>query len=65
MPAAIAAIATAKTDAAIAQQERAKGAEAARAGKRRGECPWTGGLCERWWLEGYDNPLSALTAEAQ
>ncbi|WP_157639981.1 Rmf/CrpP family protein [Burkholderia ubonensis] len=61
---AVAAIATAETDAEIAQRERMKGAEAARAGKQRDDCPWTGGLCERWWLEGFDNPVSASTVRA-
>lgn len=62
---AVAAIATAETDAAIARRERAKGAEAALAGKSRAECPWQGGLCERWWLEGFDNPASAGAIDSQ
>lgn len=65
MQAAVAAIATAETDAAIAWRERAKGAEAALTGKSRAACPWQGGLCERWWLEGFDNPASAGAVEAQ
>ncbi|KVP96439.1 hypothetical protein WJ97_11150 [Burkholderia ubonensis] len=60
-----ASLATAETDAELAQRERTKGAEAALAGKRRDECPWKGGLCERWWLEGFDNPRAASTVHAQ
>ena len=59
-----AAVATAETDAKIAQRERGKGAQAKREGKPRDACQWNGGMCEQWWLEGYDDPLAGMVGEA-
>lgn len=58
-------IATPETDAALAKQERAKGAEARRQERPRSSCPWHGGLTMRWWLEGYDSPFAGAVFDAQ
>jgi hypothetical protein len=65
MPVALAAIATQDTDDELAARERASGAAAAREGKRRQDCPWKGGPCERWWLEGFDDPYAGIVWQAQ
>jgi len=64
-PAATAAIASHETDVELAARERARGAMAAREGKRREDCPWKGGPCERWWLEGFDDPYAGIVWQAQ
>lgn len=53
-----AAIATPETDAALSVHERAVGALAKAHGQARESCPWTGGVCRQFWLEGYDGALS-------
>lgn len=47
-------VATPETDAELAEREREKGRRAREAGRPRTDNPWSGGLCERWWFEGYD-----------
>jgi hypothetical protein len=64
-PDAIAAVATHDTDAELAARERGAGATAAREGKQRDDCPWKGGPCERWWLEGYADPYAGIVWQAQ
>lgn len=59
------AIATAETDTKIAHRERGKGAKAKIEGKARDTCPWSGGMCEQWWLEGYDNQWLGIAGEVQ
>jgi hypothetical protein len=61
----IAAIATRETDEVLAARERAKGAAAAREGKRIEDCPWKGGLVEGWWREGFEDPFAGLVDVAQ
>lgn len=51
---AIASIATPETDAALRRRENENGRAAKTQGLPRDTCPWLGGLCEAWWLEGYD-----------
>lgn len=48
------AIATPESDRKLRERENRKGRMAAIDGLPRSACPWTGGLCEAWWLEGYD-----------
>lgn len=55
---AVASIATPETDAALAVHERAVGALAKAHGQARESCPWTGGVCRQFWLEGYDGAMS-------
>lgn len=50
-----ASIATPESDREIRERENAKGRWAKLEGKGRDTCPWVGGLCEYWWLEGYDS----------
>lgn len=57
MPA-VAAIATPQTDAKLAARERRRGAKTKLAGKPVSACPWKGGMCAAWWMEGYDRPYS-------
>jgi hypothetical protein len=52
------AIATDKTDAKLAARERRAGAKAKLAGKPPTACPWKGGMCAAWWMEGYERPYS-------
>ena len=56
-----ASIATAATDAALAERMRHEGASARGAGHDRAACPH-GGLCQRWWLEGYDSAPDMMKA---
>jgi ribosome modulation factor len=53
------AIATPESDARISAEERHRGMMARLRGDSRDSCPWTGGLCAKWWLEGWDG--TALT----
>ena len=48
-------IATPETDREIRAREYEKGFAAKLNGQSRDTCPWNGGLCEAWWLEGYDS----------
>ncbi|HEX7906702.1 MAG TPA: hypothetical protein VF534_01235 [Paraburkholderia sp.] len=52
---AVASIATPETDAALAAHERAVGRLAKAHGQARESCPWTGGVCRQFWLEGWDS----------
>jgi hypothetical protein len=54
--------ATYETDQAIAVREWSKGYEANRAGEPITNCPWTGGIVEYWWKQGYNgsNPPAGM-----
>jgi hypothetical protein len=56
-------IATLETDARLRASENEKGRAAAKAGLPHEACPWVGGLCEVWWMEGWTG--SIIGAEAQ
>jgi len=58
-----AAIATSETDAKISERERGRGRQARFEGKSRMDCPWNGGVCEKWWLEGYDGSVFGAVAQ--
>jgi len=55
---ATASIATEETDREIRQREMQKGREARLNDRPITDCPWNGGLTEKWWKEGYEGQLS-------
>lgn len=59
---ATASIATPEKDARISKDERTKGAQAKLEGKSAEDCPWRGGLCEQWWLEGFNGTIQNFEA---
>lgn len=52
---ATAGIATPETERELRERENQKGRAAKFEGLPREACPWTGGVAERYWLEGYDS----------
>jgi ribosome modulation factor len=59
---ATAGVATAESDAKLRESENQKGRAAKHDGLSREACPWSGGLCENWWLEGYDGVITGAMA---
>lgn len=55
---AVASIATPETEARLAAHERNLGHVAKAHGQARESCPWTGGRCREYWLEGWDMGVS-------
>lgn len=55
--------ATYKTDNEIAARERQKGQIAKQEGRPITDCPWTGGVCERFWKEGWNGHISTAVAQ--
>ena len=47
-------IATPDTDREIQFREWQRGHQAALEGKTEDTCPWTGGLTETWWKDGFN-----------
>jgi len=47
--------ATYESDQKIAMREWTKGYEANRSGEPISSCPWTGGIVEYWWKQGWQN----------
>jgi hypothetical protein len=50
-----ASIATPETDAALRETEFLCGMQAKLAGSPSTDCPWKGGMCEMWWMEGWNS----------
>lgn len=59
-------IATEAIDSVIQLCEWQKGREAAVEGKVESDCPWTGGLSDQWWRDGFNNrnfPIGMIRAQ--
>lgn len=48
-----ASIATQQTDAILRSETFSQGHECALHGGKEEDCPWTGGVVEKWWKEGF------------
>lgn len=51
------------TDRELASHERQKGFIARQQGKPITDCPWAGGVAEKYWKEGWNGNLGPATAQ--
>lgn len=52
---ATASIATRETDEILREKYKELGRRARQEGKWVTDCPWSGGVAQKWWLEGWKN----------